>query len=110
MVVMLSRVELRNKYDFQSPLPSRRYFVLTYHFYGTNSYSTNVLHKYGNLVMPNLEGFKIRKTFSLFAFMAFLTCSFIISLILLPLQANVQEHPNDGPRIFGNKITTARLI
>ena len=64
MVVMLSRLESRNKYDFQSPLPSRRYFVLTYHFYGTNSYSTNVLHKYGNLVMPNLEDRKIRNTHS----------------------------------------------
>ncbi len=64
MVVMLCRVELRNKYDFQSPLPSRRYFVLTYHFYGTNSYSTNVLQKYGNLVIPNLEDCKIRKTHS----------------------------------------------
>ena len=61
---MLCRVELRNKYDFQSPLPSRRYFVLTYRFYGTNSYSTNVLHKYGNLVMLNLEDCKIRKTHS----------------------------------------------
>lgn len=64
MVVMLSRVELRNKYDFQSPLLSLRYFVLTYHFQGTNSFSTSLLHRYGNLVMPNLEDCKIRKTHS----------------------------------------------
>ena len=64
MIVMLSRVELRNKYDFRSPFSTYRYFVLTYHFHGTNSYSTNVLHRYGNLVMPNLEDCKVRKTLS----------------------------------------------
>jgi len=61
MVVMLCRVELRNKYDFQSPLPSRRYFVLTYRFYGTNSYSTNVLQKIWQSCDTKLRGLQDQK-------------------------------------------------
>jgi hypothetical protein len=62
MVVMLSRVELRNRYNFENPFFASRYFVITYHFRGTNLYSTNVLHKYGNLVMARLGDSSVRKT------------------------------------------------
>jgi hypothetical protein len=64
MIMMLSKVELRNKYDFRNPFSTSRYFILTYHFRGTNSYSTNLLHKYGSIVMPRLGDCKVKTTHS----------------------------------------------
>jgi hypothetical protein len=64
MIVMLSRVELRNKYDFKSPFLASGYFVLTYHFLGTNLHSTNLLHRYGSILMPKLRDCKVRNTAS----------------------------------------------
>ncbi|MCI0454745.1 MAG: hypothetical protein L0Y68_07100 [Candidatus Dadabacteria bacterium] len=64
MIMMLSRVELRNRYDFRNPFSTSKYYVLTYHFRGTNSYSTNILQTYGSLVIPKLGDCKVIKTHS----------------------------------------------